>query len=297
MAGQPGVLTFESDGLRLVGDLWLPEGQGPHPAVVLTGPLSGVRGQVVGTYARHLARRGIGALAFDHRNFGASEGQPRQHEDQAGRLADLRDAVSELAVHPQVDPDRLGVVGVCLGGGYALRFAATDRRVRACATVAACFNDPPTFRQGMGAQRYHEFLRGLAELATEERRSGRVEYLPAVAPDGGEAAMGGDEPFEYYGTERGAADGWENRLTRRSLQSLLTLDAASWAAMLPPTPLLVVHPRQDDYCAPSTAERVAEAAGGRLVWSEATRHIDLYDVDEYVAPACDELAAFLAETG
>ncbi|MEX0705658.1 MAG: alpha/beta fold hydrolase, partial [Nitriliruptoraceae bacterium] len=251
MSDQPLVLHVESDGLRLVGDLWLPQREGPHPAVVLTGPLSGVRGQVVGTYARRLARRGVAALAFDHRNFGASDGLPRQHEDQGGKLADLRDAFSELAVHPDVDAGRIGVVGVCLGGGYALRFAATDRRVRACATVAACFNDPPAFRQGMGAQGYHEFLRGLADLATEERRTGIVDHLPAVAPDGEEAAMGGDEPYAYYGTERGAADGWENRLTRRSLQSLLTFDAASWAPLLPPTPLLVVHPRQDDYCAPS----------------------------------------------
>ena len=79
---------------------------------------------------------------FDHRGFGASGGEPRQHEDAAGKLEDLRSATSALAAHPAVDAARLGCVGVCLGGGYALRHSAFDPRIRAVAFVAAAFNDP-----------------------------------------------------------------------------------------------------------------------------------------------------------
>jgi uncharacterized protein len=285
-------IAFASDGIELAGHLRLPDGGDPVPGVVLTGPFTGVKEQVTGGYAERLTERGFATLAFDHRNFGGSGGTPRQHEDSGGKLADLRDAVSELAVHPRVDGGRLAVVGICLGGGYALRFAASDPRVGACAVVAGCFNDPAAFRSGMGADGYRATLRALAEVATTERRTGELAYVPAVAKDG-EAAMPGEEPFAYYGTERAASSGWHNRVTRRSLHSLLTFDAASWAERLPPTPLLVVHGRRDDYCATEAARRVAAAAGGGFVELATDRHVDLYDVDPFVADATEAVGGFL----
>lgn len=73
-------VEFRSGDVRLVGDLYVPDGPGPHAAVVLTGPFSAVEEQVTGTYARRFARRGVAALAFDHRTWGESGGTPRQHE-------------------------------------------------------------------------------------------------------------------------------------------------------------------------------------------------------------------------
>ena len=110
-------VSFVSDHITLSGHLRVPEYPGPHPAVVLDGPLSGVKEQVAGLYADRIAEAGYVTLAFDHRNFGASGGAPRQHEDAAGKLRDLRDAVSFLAAQPDVDPDRIGCCGICLGGG------------------------------------------------------------------------------------------------------------------------------------------------------------------------------------
>ena len=97
---------FHSDGLALTGILRMPSGTAPKggwPAPVFTGPLSGVKEQVVGGYAERLTAAGYATLAFDHRHFGGSAGEPRQHEDAAGKLADLRDAVSALTIHPAVD--------------------------------------------------------------------------------------------------------------------------------------------------------------------------------------------------
>ncbi len=285
-------VRFTSDTVELAGDLRIPDTDAPAPGIVLTGPFTGVKEQVTGIYADRLAERGFATLAFDHRNFGESGGRPRQHEDSGGKLADLRDALSELAVHDRIDADRLAVVGVCLGGGYALRFAAVDPRVRACAVVAGCFNDPAAFRDGMGADGYRNVLADLAQVATRERASGEVEYLPAVAADG-EAAMPGSEPYAYYGTDRARSPHWENRVTRRSIHALLTFDAAGWAERLAPTPLLAVHGRRDDYCGPDGAQRVAEQAGGEVVWLDAEQHIELYDVDRFVDPAVDAVADFL----
>jgi uncharacterized protein len=292
---EPEKVVIHSD-VELAGHLRVPPAEGPAPAVVLTGPLSGVKEQVVGRYADELAERGLVTLAFDHRGFGASDGRPRQHEDAGGKLADLRDATSLLASHEAVAPGQIACVGVCLGGGYALRHAAADPRIAAVVAVAGCFNDPRRFRESMGVEGYRRTLTGFADLATAEYAGGRLEEMPAVSPGDGPAAMPGREPWEYYGTERSRAPGWENRITRRSIHTLLTFDAAGAAELLPPTPMLLVHGRRDDYCSPQGAEDVARRHGGdvEVIWLDAEEHIDLYDVDRFVTAAVEHVATWLS---
>jgi fermentation-respiration switch protein FrsA (DUF1100 family) len=283
---------FESGGVRLAGHLRVPAGGGRRPAVVLTGPFTGVKEQVTGTYARALAARGYATLALDHRNFGESGGAPRQHEDAAGKARDLLDATSYLAGHPAVDPARLGCVGICLGGSYALRHAAVDPRITSLALVAGGYNNPREMQRGMGAEAYRATLADLAAVAERAFRTGEIEYLPAVAPGGGEAAMGGDEPWAYYGTERSASPGWVNRVTRLSIRELLTLDATSSADLLEATPTIVVHGTVDAYCSPEGAAAVHERLGGPkdMLWLETTNHIDLYDNPTMVEPAVAAVA-------
>ena len=292
----PTDVTFVSDGLELAGHLRTPaEATGPRPALVFTGPLTGVKEQVTGSYADALADAGYVTLAFDHRGFGASEGMPRQHEDPAGKLSDLRDALSWLAAHPAVDPERVGCVGVCLGGGYALRFSAFDPRVKALVTVAGGYNDPRAMRAGMGAENYRSVLAGQMALAARQQATGEVEYLAAVSDDDTPALMGGAEPFAYYGTERSASPGWVNRITQTSVYSLVTADLAVGADFISPTPWLMVHGRSDDFCTPAGAEATFARAGEpkEALWLDTTNHIDLYDVPQYVDPAVEAATAWL----
>jgi fermentation-respiration switch protein FrsA (DUF1100 family) len=291
-------LEFPAGGVRLAGVLRTPRGRdgAPRPGVVLTGPFTGVKEQVVAIYASRLADAGLVTLAVDHRNFGGSGGEPRQHEDSAGKLADLRAATSALAAHPAVDAGRLGCVGVCLGGGYALRHSAFDPRIRAVACVAAAFNDPRAMRQGMGDEAYRDQMRAFAAVEQRQFDTGETEYLPAVDGDGGEAAMPGREPWEYYGTRRSAAAGWANRVTRLSVRELLTFDAAIGADFLAGTPALFIHGRRDDFCSPDAADatyRRAQSAGKEFLWLDTTNHIDLYDNPVYVDPAADRLSDWL----
>jgi fermentation-respiration switch protein FrsA (DUF1100 family) len=290
-------VSFPSDGLRLAGVLRRPEGSGPTPGVVLTGPFTGVKEQVAGQYAERLTDRGFATLVFDHRGFGDSEGLPRQHEDSAGKLQDLLDATSFLAAAEGVDPDRLGCVGICLGGGYAVRHAAFDPRVRALVTIAGAYNDPRAMRDGMGHEAYAAQLSEAASLLQRQHDTGQVDYMPAVAPEGQPAAMGGQEPFDYYGTERGRGGRWENRVTRLSIRSLLTFDAAGAADFLDATPVCVIHGRTDEYCSPAGAQALHDRVAGPkdLLWLDTTNHIDLYDVPDYVEPAVDRAASWLRE--
>ncbi len=294
-------VSFTSSGLRIAGDLRVPEASpydsaGGLPALAFTGPLSGVKDQVVGRYAEQLAAEGFVTLAFDHRNFGDSEGEPRQHEDANGKLADLRDAVGYLASRPEVDADRVGIVGVCLGGGYAVRAAAFDPRVRAIAGVGGAYNSPFRLRELIGAEGFRGMLAQVIDNFERERTTGEITYLPAVSPDG-PALMFGSEPYEYYGTERSKSAVWENRMTLDSGWQLLTLDAISTAELLDRTPFLVVHGKTDAYCLPETAQAVFDRATGpkEIEWLDSQNHIDIYDRPELVAPAVARVARFMAE--
>lgn len=294
----PVTIPTEAAGARLelAGDLRVPDGSdGPAPAIVLTGPLSGVKEQVTGLYAQRLSTAGFVTLAFDHRNFGASSGHPRQHEDPAGKLADLAYATALLAAHPAVDPDRIGACGICLGGGYALRFAAFDPRIRALVGIAGGYNDPRAMRSAFGGtDPYRTQLAAWAATAATQQQTGEVEYLAAVADDDTPAVMGGQEPFDYYGTERSAAATWVNRLTALTLRELVTVDLAMGAEFISPTPFLVVHGRNDAYCSPEGAQAVYDRAGDpkEILWLDTTNHIDLYDQPRFVDPAVEAAVAW-----
>ncbi|GAA3454493.1 alpha/beta hydrolase [Dactylosporangium matsuzakiense] len=282
-------VAFVTDGITLSGHLRIPAGPVPpggHPAVAVTGPFTGVKEQVAGAYAERLADAGLATLAFDHRGFGASGGR-RAHEDSQGKLADLRAAVTTLSTHPAVDSARIALVGVCLGGGYAVRAAAQDPRIRAVAGIAGGYNSPESFAADPDGYR--------AALASFLDRYD--EFMPAVAPDGAEAAMSGDEPWSYYGTDRSAAPTWENRVTRGSLHSLLTFDALSAGPLLSRTPLLIVHGKEDRYCSPDLAAQLYDRAAGpkHIEWLDCTLHVDLYDNEPYVARATDATTTFLTE--
>ncbi|WP_106399827.1 alpha/beta hydrolase [Actinocorallia populi] len=275
-------LVFGSAGL--VGALRLPSGTGPWPGVVLTGPFTGVKEQVVGLYAERLTAEGFATLAFDHRGFGESGGR-RGHEDTQGKLEDLRDAVNVLTARPDVT--EIAVVGICLGGGYAVRAAASDPRIKAVAGIAGAYNSPAHIVEAMGVASYRSALAGFLDRYDE--------FLPAVAPDGGEAAMGGDEPYAYYGTSRSASPYWDGQVTRGSLHSLMTFDALSAADLLGTTPLLVVHGRTDAYCSPDLARALHARSPGpkEIHWLDTREHIDLYDVEPHVTTAIDAASAFL----
>lgn len=297
---EPIDVTIIADELELAGHLHLPSSEHADqlPAIVFTGPFTGVKEQVAGLYAERLTQRGFATLTFDHRNFGTSLGHRRQHEDPAGKLADLSAATSFLANHEAVDAERIGCVGICMGGGYALKHSAFDRRIKALAVVAAAFNDPRTMRENIGPDGYRQIMADFAAVAGREHATGEVEYIKAVTDvEGEDAAMPGDEPFEYYGTDRSAAANWTNRMTRLSVRELLTTDLAIGADFIGPTPTLIVHGRTDGFCSPEAAEDAYDRIDGtkELVWLDTTNHIDLYDQPVHVDAAIDRITDWMDE--
>lgn len=286
-------VEFSGDGYRLVGDLHLPDAGTGRGAVVLTGPFAGVKEQVTGYYAERFAQRGYVALAFDHRNWGGSEGEPRQHEDASAKVSDLRNAVSFLAARPEVDAEKVALCGVCLGGIYSVQLAAFDPRVKAVALIAAAYNNPVLIRDRFGAANFAALMTQFAQIAQREFTTGEIEYWPAVNPAGMPAGNPGPEPFEYYGTERGARPGWRNRCTALSVLQELTLDVDSFLPLVT-APLLIVHGSGDQAIPVTDAEAAFAAAPEpkELLLLDTGNHIELYDDDGYVLPAIDRAVSF-----
>jgi fermentation-respiration switch protein FrsA (DUF1100 family) len=284
-------VTFQSEGLKVVGNLFRPDNYNKKssllPAVIVAGAMTGVKEQVAGSYAERLAKLGFVTLALDHRHFGESEGEPRQHEDIAKKIEDFKNAVSFMSTLEDIDKGRIGACGISMGGGYMLQLAAFDRRVRAVSIVASGLNLGDTLLEMLGKEGFINFLKDHNKARQKHYETGEVQYIPAVATDNKPAAMPGDEPFQYYGTSRAWSPGWVNRYTTESIENLISFNAVPYAHHVSPTPLLIVHGREDKYCLPKFAQQVYDEAGEpkEILWLDTTNHIDLYDNEKYVVPA------------
>lgn len=281
-------VRFESEGVELVGNLFLPDGRGPWPAVVLQGPLTSVKEQVTGNYAAALAERGFAALSFDHRFFGQSGGEPRQYESPTKKSEDVRNALSFLAAQGEVEAGKLAAVGVCAGGGYMASAVANDGRIKAFAAVAGFFHDVEQQRKWMGDG--FEAALATANAARERwERDGELETIPAVGKGDEPVAMPLAEAFEYYGTERGAVPNYVNRFAVLSRADTLPYDAQHHAAAIR-VPTLIIH--SDKALAPALARKFYENLAGpkSLFWTESSGQIDFYDKSAMIQPAADRIA-------
>ncbi|MBF6485132.1 alpha/beta fold hydrolase [Nocardia otitidiscaviarum] len=271
--------TFTRDGDRLVGTLYLPEGE-PTAVVVTTGPLTSVKEQAAGVYAAAMARRGFAALAFDHRTFGESEGAPRQLEDPLGKAADIAAAVSAVQQDARLSGKPVVALGVCAGGGYMARAVADDPRIRAFAGVAGVYPDTAAAPPDAAVVE-----RG--RLARERRlATGEVESIPAVAADNGDVAMPLREAFEYYGTERGAVPNYTNAFAVESFEHSAVFDAQEAAARLA-VPFLLVHSEHALVPPWARAFYAAVTSPRSELWLDSVGQIDFYDDPRLIDAAAD----------
>ena len=289
-------VAFESDGHRLAGHLYRPPQAAPGdatPAIVMAGPVSSVKEQTLPHYAERFADAGHTVLTFDPRGFGESEGEPRFHYDPWLIVSDYVNAAEYAMAREDVDPERVAVVGVCMGGGFALAAAARDHRLAACASIAGGYDIGGTFQRVLGVDGLAAYLR-----LANDRRDG--SYIPTIAMELSDAVplaiMPSAEAYSYYDrTSRDHAPTWSRETTAASLEPYLTFNAISQAPLVAPTPLLIVHGTTDAALLPELAQAAYDAAVGpkELVWIETHNHIELYDQEPYVSEAVGHVLRWL----
>jgi uncharacterized protein len=285
--------TFPSEGETLVGNLFLPQGAKPAAVVVAVGPLTSVKEQATGTYARAMAERGYAALAFDYRYFGESDGRPRQFENPDANIEDIWNAATALLADDRLTNLRLFGLGICFGAGPMVRAVAADSRFRAFAGVAGVYTDNAKTRGRMGAAYQAALDRGRA-AERKWRETGEAETIPAVAADGGDVAMPLREAYEFYGTARGQVPNYVNGYAVQSLAHSLPFDARGAADVIE-VPVLIVH--SENALTPDLAHAFYSAVKSpkQELWLESQGQIDFYDDPKLITPAADAMATFTRE--
>ena len=275
---------FAFGGSRLVGRLHRPTADAKG-TVILTGPLTSVKEQATGAYARALAERGYAALAFDHRFFGESGGEPRQFENPRAKIEDIGAAADALRRDPRTQRLPLYAVGICAGGGYMAGAVAELPGFAAFAAVAGYFSAADAASIAAAAPRIAR-----ARAAEQRWRDTAVaETIPAVAAEGGDVAMPMREAFEYYGTARGAVANYKNAYAVQSGAYTIGFNALGAAAGIS-IPTLLIH--SEHALAPHLARRFFAALPGPRteLWLESRGQIDFYDDPSLIAAATDAIA-------
>ena len=279
-------ITFHNRyGITLAADLYEPKNaEGKLPAIAVCGPFGAVKEQASGLYAQIMAERGFLTIAFDPSYTGESGGEPRYVASPDINTEDFSAAVDFLSVQENVDPERIGIIGICGWGGMALNAAANDPRIKA--TVTSTMYDMSRvnaqgyfdsmdadaryeLRKTLNAQRIEDYKNG-----SYERAGGVVDPLPEDAP------FFVKDYYNYYKTERGyhkrslnSNDGWNTT----SALSFMNMPILSYSDEIR-NAVLMIHGEKAHSCYFSKdAFKKLKGDNKELMIIPDAVHTDLYD--------------------
>lgn len=306
MACELKSISFKNGSIDVAADLHLPDGfdeKRTYAALVIVTPGSSVRGQIGAVYGGKMAERGFVTLAFDPSYQGESGGEPRDMEDPAARVEDVRCAVDYLMTLPYVGQEQVGVLGICAGGGYAVNAALTEHRFKAVGTVVAV-NIGRARRQGsLSAGAIADALEAVGKQRTAEARGGAARCDPWIPDNMDEANAAGItdrdvlDAVEFY-SERRPAGTRTNRLNFRSHGLLMAFDAFHLVGELLTQPVqVIVGGRLGTTFQFEDGKQLFERANTKkdMLVIEGAGHYEMYDKDEYVDQAIERLDGFYSE--
>lgn len=284
----PKNVTFLSRNLKIAAHLYLPATGSSNrsgAAVIICHPWTSIKEQSPANYAHVLSREGFLCLTYDAAYQGESEGEPRSLEDPAQRVEDIKSAVTYLTSLKEVNPNAIGVLGICASGGYAPYATQTDLRIKACATVAAvCVGTMA--RRGLDKDSSNmENLKTQLEAAAKDRASDVTgEKVPIVhlLPEKPEDAPANfPESFRdlmsYYRTPRAYHPRATNTSLPRSWDLMANFDAFAFNDMISPRPLLMITGTKaaSKWHSEEGVKKAKEPK--ELFVVEGLTHADLYD--------------------
>ena len=291
-----------STGTNISANLFKPENFDPsakYAAIVVTHPIGGVKEQTAGLYALKMAEQGFITLAYDASYQGDSGGEPHLMELPTARVDDISCSIDFLSTHPQVDAGRIGSLGICGGGGYALNAAQTELRIKAVATVSAA-DIGDLRRNGLANSRsYQERTRLLQDAAAQRTREARGENirLTPTVPESDKDFTASTpvmyrQGYEYYRTARGQHPNAPARSVFSSLPAQMAFSAFDQIETISPRAILLIAGSNADslYFSENAYQKASQPKELFLV--QGATHIDMYDRPQHVEPAIAKLQDF-----
>lgn len=296
-------VNYMLNGLKISANVYVPanfDENKLYPAVVVAHPNGGVKEQVAGLYAEKLANMGYVTMAFDASYQGQSEGMPRNTDKPQNRVEDIHGAIDYIVNYKGVDRNRVGILGICGGGGYTLRASQTDKRLKAVATLSA-FNTGIVRKNGFLDSQINTITERLEDAykAREDELSGKeVRYTPnmldTMTPEEAKK-MPFDlykDGYEYYGITH-KHTGSSFAYTVSSNIDLFSFDARCGMEMIN-QPLLMMAGKLADtlYMTEGCYERATGTKNKELFLIDGATHIRTYWYPEYVEKITAKLEEF-----
>ena len=297
-------VAYQLNGLAIAANVYTPANYDPqqnYPAIVIAHPNGGVKEQVAGLYAQHLANQGYITITVDAVYQGGSGGAPRSVDKPAFRIEDVHGMADFIIRYPGVDAARLGLLGIC-GGGYSLAAAKTGKRFKSVATLSM-FNSGRVRRNGFAD----------SQLDTIQARLQQVSAARAQEMAGGEILYAGDAdltdeqiaalPFEMY--RQGYEYYWRThahpnstfKYTMSSLLDLMRWDATDQIELIDQPLLMIAGSKADSlYMSEDAFAKATGTKDKELFKIDGATHIETYWVPKYVDSAMGKLTPFYART-
>jgi pimeloyl-ACP methyl ester carboxylesterase len=292
------------DGITLRGWHYLPDGgSAKYPTIVMAHGFSAVKEMYLDRFAEAFVEAGLASVVFDNRNFGASDGEPRQEIDPWAQIRDYQNAISFLERRDDVDPHRIGVWGISYSGGHALILAAIDPRVKSIVSQIPVIDGYENMRRAHGTMEF----RRLWDLVLKDRklryeRPGERLYLPH-ATENSEAEVS-SWPFPetvrtFMAIKAKEAPLYENKSTVESVDLLMNYDVGPFVKRIYNTPTFMIVAEGDDltlWDLEINAFNAVPSARKKLHVLPHTSHMTLYSDASKVETAAKLATGWFSET-
>jgi fermentation-respiration switch protein FrsA (DUF1100 family) len=294
-------VSYKIKDINIVANVYTPanfDSTKKYPTIVIAHPNGGVKEQVAGLYAQRLANQGYITITADAAYQGGSGGTPRNIDKPANRIEDIHAMADFISQYQGVDVSKLGLLGICGGGGYALTAAQSDKRFKAVATVSM-FNSGIVRRNGfMNSQvaTIQERLQQASEARALEAAGKEIRYTANVVITD---EMADKMPFDlyreghYYYNRTHAHPNSTFKYTMSSLMDLMTFDASTNMDLINQPLLMIAGSKADSfYMTEDAFKKATNAKNKELFQINGATHIQTYWKPEYVSQAVNKLKDF-----